>query len=237
MLRSLLDFLLGRLRGPSDHSEPAPPATEAAEQALSSDASDSAPVKVILGLGNPGQEFERTRHNVGWWVVDHLADAWHFSPWKKDGDARVASGVVGSHRVRLVKPLTYMNLSGAVVRPYLRRDGWSPSNDLIVVVDDVALPVGRFRFRARGSAGGHNGLKSIEATIGNQDYARLRIGIAPSTQRSRGNLADYVLSDFDEAEAAAIRELLPAHVDALELWLRDGIAQVMTRFNRQGEVP
>src|SRR5919201_163110 len=110
-------------------------------------------MKLILGLGNPRKDYERTRHNVGWWVVDHLADVWRFDGWKKDGDARVASGSVAGERGRLGKPTTYMNLSGAALRPYLRRPNWSASNDLMIVVDEVQLPLGRYRFRAKGSAG------------------------------------------------------------------------------------
>ena len=158
-------------------------------------------MKVIMGLGNPGPDYERTRHNVGWWVVDHLADVWRFEGWKKDGDARIASGSVGGQRVRLVKPQTYMNLSGAALRPYLRRENWNASSDLLIVVDEVALPVGSFRIRARGSAGGHNGLKSIEGALGSQDYPRLRIGVGPEDPaRRRGDLADYVLSDFGKRD-------------------------------------
>ena len=119
-------------------------------------------MKVVLALGNPGREYEDTRHNVGWWVADHLADVWSFERWRKDGEALVTQGQVGRHRVRLVKPLTYMNLSGQVLRPYLRRPFWTAKSDLFVVTDDVALPLGTFRIRAQGSAGGHNGLKSVE---------------------------------------------------------------------------
>ena len=122
-------------------------------------------MKIVVGLGNPGPDYERTRHNVGWWVVDHFADVWRFEGWKRDGEARVASGIVHGQRVRLVKPQTYMNLSGAALRPYLRREVWDKSRDLLVVVDEVALPVGTFRIRARGSAGGHNGLKSVESAL------------------------------------------------------------------------
>ena len=195
-------------------------------------ASDDEPVKVILGLGNPGKEYERTRHNVGWWVLDHLADVWHFEGWKKDGEARVVTGQVGPHKVRLVKPLTYMNLSGAVLKPYLRRAFWSPKVDLLVVVDEVALPIGRYRFRARGSAGGHNGLKSIEHAIGNQDYPRLRIGIAPDDPRRRsGNLADFVLDEFGRGDAEAVRALFPTLTEAIGVWVTEGIEPVMNRFN------
>ena len=187
-------------------------------------------MKVIVGLGNPGKEYERTRHNVGWWVVDHLADVWHFEGWKKDGDARVVSGTVRGAKVRLIKPLTYMNLSGAVLRPYLRRPFWSATNDLMVVVDEVALPLGRYRFRAKGSAGGHNGLKSIEGALKSQDYARLRIGIAPEDPTRRGELRDYVLDEFGKREAAVVRELMPSLTEAVELWITDGIVPVMNRF-------
>ncbi len=201
-------------------------------------ATSDEPVKIVLGLGNPGKEYERTRHNVGWWFLDHLADVWRFEGWKKDGDARVVSGQVGPHKVRLVKPLTYMNLSGAVLRPYLRRAFWSPKVDLLVVVDEVALPIGRYRFRARGSAGGHNGLKSIEGALGNQDYPRLRIGIGPDDPRHRrGDLADFVLDEFGKREAETVRSLFPELREATELWLREGIEPVMNRYNakREGE--
>jgi len=188
-------------------------------------------MKIIVGLGNPGAEYEHTRHNVGWWVIDHLADVWHFDNWKKDGDARVASGTVNGAKVRLVKPLTYMNLSGAVLRPYLRRPFWAAATDLMIVVDEVALPIGRYRFRAQGSAGGHNGLKSVEATLKSQNYSRLRIGIKPEDERRQiGNLADFVLDDFGKAEAQTVRELLPTVTQAVELWIADGITPVMNRY-------
>jgi PTH1 family peptidyl-tRNA hydrolase len=196
-------------------------------------ARDDEPMKVIVGLGNPGKEYERTRHNVGWWVVDHLADVWHFDGWRKDGEARVANGMVGTAKVRLVKPQTYMNLSGAALRPYLRRPFWSAANDLMIVVDEVALPLGRYRFRAKGSAGGHNGLKSIEATLKSQDYARLRIGIAPGDPARRGNLSDFVLDDFGKHEESVIKELLPVFVGALELWIKSGIVPVMNTYTGQ----
>ncbi|HEY4133182.1 MAG TPA: aminoacyl-tRNA hydrolase [Gemmatimonadaceae bacterium] len=186
-------------------------------------------MKVIVGLGNPGKEYERTRHNVGWWVVDHLADVWHFDGWKKDGDARVTNGTVGGVKVRLVKPQTYMNLSGAVLRPYLRRPFWAAATDLMIAVDEVQLPVGRYRFRAKGSAGGHNGLKSIEGTLKSQEYPRLRIGVGSEHDR-QGDLADFVLGDFGKHEEAVVRELLPSLTEALALWTKSGINPVMNRF-------
>jgi PTH1 family peptidyl-tRNA hydrolase len=191
-------------------------------------------LKVIFALGNPGQEYEQTRHNVGWWLADHLADVWRFEGWRKDGTARVATGSVGGHRVRLVKPQTYMNLSGAALRPYLRREAWSATSDLLVVVDDAAIPVGTYRLRAAGSAGGHNGLKSVEDALRSQTYARLRIGVGPPPGRQRrSDLADFVLDRMGKAEAAAIRELMPRLAEATETWLSDGIEVAMNRFNRR----
>jgi len=189
-----------------------------------------------MGLGNPGREYEATRHNVGWWVVDHLADVWHFDGFRRDGDALVSTGMVGTHKVRLVKPQTYMNLSGAVLKPYLRRPFWSAKADLLVIVDEFALPVGRYRLRPQGSAGGHNGLKSIEHALRSQEYARLRIGIAPADERRQtGDLADFVLSSFGKTERDEVLSLMPRFVDAAELWVRDGIVAAMNTHNRQPE--
>ncbi len=197
-------------------------------------------MKLIIGLGNPGPEYDRTRHNVGWWVVDHLAEAWHLNGWRRDGKGMVARGTVHGQDVRLLKPRTYMNLSGSALTPYLRRPILSrrqtvqPERDLLVVVDDIALPIGRCRLRASGSAGGHNGLKSIEQAIGGQQYARLRVGIAPAEpERSVGDLADFVLSDFGKREQQRVRELLPQITDAATSWLRHGIEQAMNEFNRE----
>jgi PTH1 family peptidyl-tRNA hydrolase len=188
-------------------------------------------VKVIVGLGNPGREYSGTRHNVGWWVIDHLADVWHFDGWKKDGEAHVTTGTLHGKRVRLVKPQTYMNLSGNVLVRYARRPFWSAAQDLLVISDEVQLPVGRFRFRAKGSAGGHNGLKSVEGQLGTQEYSRLRVGVGPAEEdRKVAVLKDYVLGNFGKAEGATVRELLPTFVDALELWITEGILPVMNRF-------
>lgn len=191
-------------------------------------------MKVILALGNPGRQYERTRHNVGWWVADHLADVWHFGGWRSDGQALASTGRVRNLHVRLVKPTTYMNLSGTVLSSYLRRPFWSAATDLLVLVDDVALPMGRFRLRARGSAGGHNGLKSVEQAVGGRDYARLRIGIQPADPERRiGDLADFVLSPMPATERAEILALLPRFTSAVECWLHDGIEAAMNQFNRE----
>jgi PTH1 family peptidyl-tRNA hydrolase len=192
-------------------------------------------LKVILGLGNPGRQYEATRHNVGWWLLDHLAGVWRFDGWKRDGEAMVTTATVHGTRVRMIKPLTYMNLSGAVLRNYLRRTLWTPAKDLLVVVDEVQIPVGRYRLRARGSAGGHNGLKSVEQAIGNQDYARLRIGVGPSEER-RGiykDLADFVLAPFARDEREDVLALMPSLENAVDIWIREGIERAMNAHNRR----
>ncbi len=195
------------------------------------------PMKLIVGLGNPGKEYADTRHNVGWWVIDHLAGVWRFDGWRKDQKAQVSDGRVAGHRVRLIKPQTYMNLSGGILAPYLRRESFSAANDLLIVVDEVALPVGRFRLRARGSAGGHNGLKSIEAAVGNQEYARLRIGVGPPEDRQRTtNLADYVLDRMGKGERKDVEALFPDLVGQAECWIREGVEMAMSRFNRKADV-
>jgi PTH1 family peptidyl-tRNA hydrolase len=192
-------------------------------------------LKVILGLGNPGRQYEATRHNVGWWLLDHLAGVWRFDGWRRDGEAMVTTATVHGARVRMIKPLTYMNLSGSVLRSYLRRSLWSAATDLLVVVDEVALPVGRYRIRPRGSAGGHNGLKSVEQAIGNQEYARLRVGVGPSEER-RGiyeDLADFVLAPFARDERQDVLALMPSLQDAVDIWMREGIEQAMNAHNRR----
>ncbi len=191
-------------------------------------------MKVIVGLGNPGREYAATRHNVGWWLIDHLADVWHFDGWKKDGESYVANGTVGGIKVRLVKPQTYMNLSGQALKNFVRRPFWSPAKDLLIVVDEVQLPVGRMRIRPRGSAGGHNGLKSVEQALGTQDYARLRIGVGPSEERKGiyKDLADFVLGPFARDEREDILAMMPDLTAAVETWLREGPEKAMNLHNR-----
>ena len=189
-------------------------------------------MKVFLGLGNPGKEYERTRHNIGWWVLDHLARRWNTDGWKKDGKAMVATARVGDEVVKLVKPQTYMNLSGEVLKPFLNRPGWDPAQDLMVIVDEVALPLAQMRARGSGSAGGHNGLKSVQAHVGSTGYPRMRIGIAPLHPRaSVGDLSAYVLGPFGREEAEFIETAMPRFGDACESWVRDGLTMMMNKFN------
>ncbi len=195
-------------------------------------------MKLVVGLGNPGPEYDATRHNVGWWLLDHLADVWHFEPWRRVEHAETADGVVGVHRVRLLKPLTYMNRSGIALQPYARHPFWSPARDLLVAVDDVALPIGRYRMRSRGSAGGHNGLKSLEWALDTRDYPRLRIGIHPPVEaKLAGDLAEYVLAPFSDDERDTIRALLPRFTAATNDWVTDGIEAAMNLHNRNPDSP
>lgn len=195
-------------------------------------------MKVIVGLGNPGREYAATRHNVGWWLIDHLADVWRFDGWKKDDKSHVANGVVEGVKVRLVKPQTYMNLSGQALKNFVRRPFWSAARDLLIVVDEVQLPVGRIRIRSRGSAGGHNGLKSVEAALGSQDYARLRIGVGPSEERKGvyPNLADFVLAPFAKDEKEDILALMPQLTSTVETWLKEGAEKAMNLHNRKPNI-
>ncbi len=191
-------------------------------------------MKLVVGLGNPGREYEKTRHNVAWLLLDHVASLWGAGDWRRDGESRISDARLGAARVRLVKPQTYMNLSGQVLRPYQRRESWSSANDLLVVVDDVALPLGRYRLRAQGSAGGHNGLKSIEAALGTREYARMRIGIGPDDpERQLDDLSVFVLGRFGKGELAVVDELLPKLTDAVAIWIRDGIVAAMNAHNRK----
>ena len=190
-------------------------------------------MKVIIGLGNPGREYEHTRHNVGWWLVDHLARAWHCDAWRKDGESLTATGVVGMKKVRLVKPQTFMNLSGAALRPFLKREGFVPAQDLLVIVDEVAVPVGEYRLRAFGSAGGHNGLKSVEAQLKSPTYPRLRIGIKPTDERRQiGDLADFVLHTMPRDERDEVERLYTRLEQAASLWVTDGTEKAVSTMGR-----
>jgi PTH1 family peptidyl-tRNA hydrolase len=187
-------------------------------------------VKVIVGLGNPGSRYDDSRHNVGWWVVDRLSYDWGFGGFMKERNARVALGAVGDEDVVLVKPTTYMNRSGAALAPFRGQEGFEPARDLLVVVDDATLDPGRVRFRPGGTAGGHNGLKSVEAVLGTKDYGRLRIGVGIPPVGE--DLADWVLSPMPAEDEDIIVGLLPDMSTACKVWLEDGVAEAMNRFNR-----
>ncbi|CAN5890761.1 aminoacyl-tRNA hydrolase [soil metagenome] len=186
--------------------------------------------RVIVGLGNPGSEYVSTRHNVGWWFLDRLAEEWQLGRFRSQGNAGVASGRVEGFAVRLLKPLTYMNRSGAALAPLRRLQDFDLSRDLLVVVDDVVLEPGRARFRPGGSAGGHNGLKSLQATLGTQQYPRLRIGVGAAPPA--WDLADWVLSRPPPQERQAVLELFPELIEGVRIWMNEGIEAAMNRCNR-----
>ena len=184
-------------------------------------------MKIVVGLGNPGSQYAQTRHNIGWMVLDRLADR---AGWSGRGRQRDAANVVmGRFRgldVTLVKPLTYMNDSGLAVRKTLVRDR-APLTDLLIVADDFALPFGKLRFREAGSHGGHNGLRSIVDELGTEKFSRLRVGIGDPNRRG----ADHVLSTFAPDERQRLDELVDAAADAVEEWAREGTNKAANRFN------
>jgi PTH1 family peptidyl-tRNA hydrolase len=184
-------------------------------------------VKIVVGLGNPGDQYAQTRHNVGWMVLDRIAERAGWAGRGRTRDAAsIASGRYHGLDLTLVKPLTFMNLSGVAVRKALARSR-VPLTDMLVVTDDFALPFGRLRFREGGSAGGHNGLRSIIEELATEGFSRLRIGIGDP----RRTPVDHVLTRFEPDERARLSELLDAAADAVEGWARDGTSRAANRFN------
>jgi len=185
-------------------------------------------LKLIVGLGNPGRTYEGTRHNIGFDVADLLA-ARHRLEWEATpADALMARWRAGA--ALLVKPLTFMNLSGPAVAELMRFYKVERA-DLFVLVDDTNLDLGRLRARPSGSAGGHNGLKSIIGAFGSEDFARLRVGVGRG--EARRDLADHVLARFDPQEREDVADAVGRSADAAELFATEGIAPVMNRFNRK----
>jgi PTH1 family peptidyl-tRNA hydrolase len=186
---------------------------------------------LIVGLGNPGAKYARTRHNVGFQLLEHLAGRWHSAAWleKKKFQSSVSRAERNSRVMLLARPQTFMNASGEAVAAM---QAWYrlPLPRLLVAVDDADLPLGEIRLRARGSSGGHHGLESIEARLGTRDFARLRIGIGRAAE-GRREIADYVLAPFTQAEAGLVDEVLTAATMMVECWLDDGIEKAMSRYN------
>jgi PTH1 family peptidyl-tRNA hydrolase len=184
-------------------------------------------MKIVVGLGNPGQQYDKTRHNVGWMVLDRLFER---AGWTGHARARDAAAIVHGRYagldLMLVKPTTYMNLSGVAVRKVLARQR-APLEEMLVVVDDFDLPLGRLRLRERGSAGTHNGLRSIIGELGSEKFARLRVGIGQPTRNAR----NHVLSRFDAAEMPLLEEVVNAAADAVEEWARSGTSTAANRWN------
>jgi len=185
------------------------------------------PSKIVVGLGNPGQQYAQTRHNIGWMVLDRLADRAGWSGRARNRDA--AATVGGRYKgldLLLTKPMTFMNDSGIAVRKILARER-APLPEMLVVVDDFSLPFGKLRFREGGGPGGHNGLRSIIDELGSESFSRLRVGIG----EPGSGFVDHVLSAFEPGERLRLDELLDAAADAVEAWARDGLNKAANRFN------
>ncbi len=185
-------------------------------------------MKLIAGLGNPGSEFAQTRHNIGFEVIDAFAEANHIALDQLKFNAQFGKGVINGEAVLLVKPLTYMNLSGEAIQPLMNFYKLS-IEDLLVVYDDMDLPVGKIRLRQKGSAGGHNGIKSIIQHSGTQEFKRVRIGIG--RPNGRQPVVDYVLKRFDEEDQKVMGDAIDKARKACEEWLSQPFLQVMNAFN------
>lgn len=187
---------------------------------------------LIVGLGNPTKEYDGTRHNVGFSMIDVLGEKFGIDVKTKKHKALVGKGMIGYEKVILAKPQTYMNLSGESVREITDFYKIEPEQ-VIVIVDDITLDVGRLRIRKKGSAGGHNGLKNIIAHLGTDEFPRIRVGIGNKPEG--WDLADYVLSHYSKAETEAFKEASASVIGAVELMVQDEINEAMNRFNAKKE--
>ncbi|MDA7950722.1 MAG: aminoacyl-tRNA hydrolase [Pirellulaceae bacterium] len=189
-------------------------------------------MKLVVGLGNPGKKYQGTRHNIGFEVIRVLVDRYITDKPKSKFSGEYYEALIGSKKVLLVLPLTYMNLSGNTVLPL--RDFYKvPNEEILVVCDDVNLPLGRIRIRENGSAGGQNGLKDILRRLGTQAVPRLRVGIAGKRvqEDSGGDLASYVLGRFSKEEAQEVQQVVRRAADGIESWISEGISACMHTYN------
>jgi len=184
---------------------------------------------LIVGLGTPGSEYEWSRHNLGFMLIDKLASDAASAVKRRECHSLVGSAMLEGQRTRLIKPQTYMNLSGEAVACLIAKYQVDTAQSMIVISDDLALPFGTVRLRARGSSGGHNGLKSIIAALGTNEFARLRIGIQPDHPVSDAKA--FVLDEFPRAQRREVKAGLERGTDALRSVLRDGIAKAMSVYN------
>jgi len=187
---------------------------------------------LIVGLGNPGAQYAKTRHNAGWFVVDELARRLSIELVKKNADYKVGLGIMGAEKIALVKPQTFMNDSGRAVQS-LKNFYRVELERILVLSDDLNLPLGKLRFRGGGSDGGHNGLKSVAQMLGSKEYSRLRIGVGePSTEeRAQAGTAGFVLRPFSSEEWPVVEEMTRRAAQGVECFVREGLALAMTRFN------
>jgi PTH1 family peptidyl-tRNA hydrolase len=190
-------------------------------------------VKLIVGLGNPGIEYQFTPHNIGFLAVDRIAEQCGVTVGNRHCKALTGRGRIGNEEILLVKPETYMNLSGMSVLELVRKYEVDPQKDLIVIYDELDLPLGMIRIRARGSSAGHNGMQSIINALQTEEIARIRIGVAPDDPKKGG--AKYILSAFRKSQLVAVDEALDIAGQAVTLILSEGIATAMNRFNRKNK--
>lgn len=185
---------------------------------------------MIIGLGNPGEEYEWSRHNLGFMLIDKIADDSRAEVTRRECRSLVGPAEIEGFPAKLVKPQTYMNLSGEAVACLVKKHKLDqPGENLIVISDDLALPFGKIRIRARGSAGGHNGLKSIIGSLGTNEFTRLRIGIQP--EHPVGDAKRFVLDSFSRSLRSEVEEILDRSAEAVHAILRDGVLKAMSRYN------
>ncbi|MCM1154476.1 MAG: aminoacyl-tRNA hydrolase [Roseburia sp.] len=187
---------------------------------------------IIAGLGNPGRKYENTRHNVGFMVIDELAGIHHISVAEKKHKALIGKGIIGGEKVILVKPQTFMNLSGESIREIIDYYKIEEKTQLIVISDDVSMDPGAVRIRKRGSAGGHNGLKNIILHLGHDEFQRIKLGVGEKP--AGGDLVDHVLGSFSKEESELIAESVKSAAGAVEVMITDGADTAMNRFNKKG---
>ena len=191
-------------------------------------------MKLIVGLGNPGIEYQFTPHNLGFLAVDRIAQQCGVEVRNRQCRALTARAVIGSEPVLLAKPETFMNLSGLSVRELIAKHEVQPENDLIVIYDELDLPLGMIRIRQRGSSAGHNGMESVIGALGTQEFLRIRLGIAPDRKISDG--VKYVLTPFRKKQLRVVDEVLDSAAEAVNVILKEGPAAAMNRFNRKNEI-
>lgn len=188
-------------------------------------------MKLFVGLGNPGDKYKKNRHNIGFMVVDRFAERFGMSVKKKGYAGEYCECLVGGEKILLLKPMTYMNLSGnsvAMIESFYNID----KEDIYVICDDMDLPLGKIRLRIKGGSGGHNGLKSIIAALGGQDFPRIKMGIGRNEKDSGENaVVNHVLGDFAKAEAADVEESIEQACNAMEMIIKEGMDKAMNRYN------
>jgi PTH1 family peptidyl-tRNA hydrolase len=185
-------------------------------------------LKVIVGLGNPGKKYEMTKHNVGFWAVDQLSEKWGIPFQKEKWNSEIAEGIVNGEKVYLLKPLTYMNLSGEAVGAAIRFLK-IPLENLLVIYDDMDIPLGQLRLRQKGSSGGHNGIKSLIHHLGTEQFNRIKIGI--DRPPARMSVVDYVLAPFSELDHTLAADAALASAHAAEEWLKNDFLIAMNKYN------